>query len=131
MKRGRRGRREMAAGQGTAANPQGRNGGAEMFGGGMRSGGSMQARAAGEYIKHSQYGCGVVKESNPSRTTIDFDEHGVKLFVTSLMAVEAAEGVPPKRRRVRRVKAGEAVPVIKIVKAGPAGKSAAVVRKTK
>ena len=91
----------------------------------------MQARAAGEYIKHAHYGCGVIKESNPSRTTIDFDEHGVKLFVTSLMAVEAAEGVPPKRRRVRRVKAGEAVPVIKIVKAGPAGKSAAVVRKTK
>ena len=97
----------------------------------------MQARAAGEYIKHGQYGCGVIKESNPSRTTIDFDEHGIKLFVTSLMMVEAAEGVPPKRKRVRRVKVGEAVDaiqgikVIKVIKTGPAGKSPAVVRKTK
>ncbi len=91
----------------------------------------MQARAAGEYIRHFQYGCGVIKESNPSRTTIDFDEHGVKLFVTSLMVVEAAEGVPPKRRRARRVKAVEAIQAIKIIKAGPAGKSPAVVHKAK
>jgi len=58
----------------------------------------------GQYIKHFQYGCGVVKESNHDRTTIDFDTHGIKLFVTNLMVVEPAEGTPPKRRRVKRVK---------------------------
>ena len=72
----------------------------------------MQARAAGEYIRHFQYGCGIVTESNPSRTIIDFDEHGIKKFVTSLMVVEAAEGAPPKRRRAKRVKAVQAAPAM-------------------
>lgn len=59
----------------------------------------MQALSEGKYIKHFQYGCGVVVESDASRTTIDFDTHGLKIFVTGLMVVEAAEGTPPKRRR--------------------------------
>ena len=68
-------------------------------------GGFVQTFLPGQYIKHSQYGCGVITESDPSRTTIDFDIHGIKKFVTSLMVVEPAEGVPPKRRRARRSKA--------------------------
>jgi hypothetical protein len=35
---------------------------------------------------------------------IDFDNHGIKIFVTSLISIEAAEGVPPKRRRTKRIK---------------------------
>lgn len=58
----------------------------------------------GQYIKHFQYGCGVIVKRDSQRTTIDFDEHGLKIFVTSLMTIEPAEGVPPKRRRARRVK---------------------------
>jgi hypothetical protein len=58
----------------------------------------------GQYIKHFQYGCGVIVKYDSERTTIDFDSHGTKLFVTSLMAIEPAEGVPPKRRRTKRVK---------------------------
>jgi hypothetical protein len=63
---------------------------------------------AGQYIKHFQYGCGVITESSSDRTTIDFDAHGLKKFVTSLMVVEPADGVPPKRRRAKRVKAAVA-----------------------
>jgi len=40
------------------------------------------------------------------------DEHGLKIFVTSLMAIEPAEGVPPKRRRVKRVKPAKPEPVL-------------------
>lgn len=65
----------------------------------------MQNVSAGQYIKHFQYGCGVITESDASRTTIDFDNHGLKKFVTALMVVEPAEGAPPKRRRTRRPKA--------------------------
>ena len=65
----------------------------------------MASHPAGQYIKHFQYGCGVITESNSDHTTIDFDAHGIKKFVTSLMVVELAEGTPPKRRRVKRVKA--------------------------
>jgi hypothetical protein len=58
----------------------------------------------GQYIKHFQYGLGVVIESDEERTSIDFNDHGPKLFVTGIMVVEVAEGEPPKRRRAKRAK---------------------------
>ena len=64
----------------------------------------MKALEEGAYIKHFQYGLGVVTESNADRTSIDFDLHGMKKFVTSIMVVDHAEGTPPKRRRARKAK---------------------------
>ena len=64
----------------------------------------MKALEEGAYIKHFQYGLGVVTESNSDRTSIDFDLHGVKKFVTSIMVVDIAEGTPPKRRRAKKAK---------------------------
>lgn len=64
----------------------------------------MKALQEGAYIKHFQYGLGVVTESDSDRTSIDFDLHGPKKFVTSIMVVEPAEGTPPKRRTKRRKK---------------------------
>jgi hypothetical protein len=62
----------------------------------------MKALKKGDYIKHSQYGLGVVAESNDERTEIDFDLHGMKKFVTTIMVVEPAEGTPPTRKRTRK-----------------------------
>lgn len=69
---------------------------------------------AGQYVKHLQYGCGVIVKQDSERTTIDFDSYGIKIFVTSLISIEAAEGVPPKRRRTKRTKtvAPSGVPAI-------------------
>ena len=64
----------------------------------------MKALVEGCYIKHFQYGTGVVTESDSERTTIDFDLHGIKKFVTTIMVVEPAEGTPPKRRGSKRIK---------------------------
>lgn len=64
----------------------------------------MKALEEGLYIRHSQYGCGVVTQSDVERTTIDFDAHGLKKFVTSMMVVEPAEGTPPKRSGAKRTK---------------------------
>ena len=64
----------------------------------------MKALAEGLYIKHFQYGLGVVTDSDSERTSIDFDLHGLKKFVTSMMVVEPAEGTPPKRSRAKRKK---------------------------
>jgi hypothetical protein len=64
----------------------------------------MKALVEGQYVKHFQYGNGVITESNEERTTIDFDAHGMKKFVTSIMVVEPAEGTPPKRPRAKRRK---------------------------
>jgi len=64
----------------------------------------MKALPKGQYIRHFQYGLGVITESNEQRTSIDFDIHGIKKFVTGLMTVDPAEGTPPKRVRPRRSK---------------------------
>ncbi len=77
----------------------------------------MKGLSEGQYIKHFQYGCGVITETDADRTTIDFDLHGVKKFVTGIMVVEPAEGTPPKRTR-RRKKATSAVTVAKNAAAG-------------
>jgi len=70
----------------------------------------VKAVQQGLYIRHFQYGLGVVTESDTERTTIDFDLHGIKKFVTSLMVVDPAEGTPPKRRRGKRAKKSVATP---------------------
>ncbi|OFW04369.1 MAG: hypothetical protein A3G20_02700 [Acidobacteria bacterium RIFCSPLOWO2_12_FULL_59_11] len=57
----------------------------------------MQILHHAQYLKHGQYGLGVVTESNAERTTIDFDLHGIKKFVTSLMVVELLPGAAPAR----------------------------------
>jgi hypothetical protein len=64
----------------------------------------MKGFTEGQYVKHFQYGCGVIKESDSERTSIDFDLHGLKKFVTSMMVVEPAEGTPPERPRTKRRK---------------------------
>jgi|ERR1700674_5049594 hypothetical protein len=71
----------------------------------------VKALQKGQYIKHFQYGLGVITESDEERTSIDFDIHGIKKFVTSLMVVDPAEGTPPKRPRPKRGKKALTPPV--------------------
>jgi hypothetical protein len=71
----------------------------------------MKAVPKGQYIRHSQYGLGVITESDERRTSIDFDNHGIKKFVTGLMAVDPAEGTPPKRARPKRSKKPVGIPL--------------------
>ncbi len=65
----------------------------------------MQILRQAQYLRHDQYGLGVVTSSNAERTTIEFDLHGTKKFSTSLMVVELLSGEapaklsPPKRRK--------------------------------
>jgi hypothetical protein len=78
----------------------------------------VKALSEGQYIKHFQYGNGVITESDADRTTIDFDLHGIKKFVTTLMVVETAEGTPPKRARAKRRKKITPTPVLAAAAAG-------------
>ena len=65
----------------------------------------MQILQKAQYLRHEQYGLGVVTSSNAERTTIEFDLHGTKTFITSLMVVELLRGeapanpAPPKPRK--------------------------------
>jgi hypothetical protein len=61
----------------------------------------VQILVEGQAIRHGQYGLGVVTESNIERTTIDFDDHGVKKFVTSIWSAELI-GEPPTERPTKR-----------------------------
>jgi hypothetical protein len=74
-------------------------------------GGHMQTLVEGQSIRHEQYGMGIVTESNHERTTIDFDDHGVKRFVTSIWSAELIgepPTAPPTKRRGRRKSAKKA-----------------------
>jgi hypothetical protein len=62
----------------------------------------VQVLSSGQQIKHEQYGMGVVTESDPERTSIDFDDHGRKLFVTSLMTAELVGEAPANPTRTKR-----------------------------
>jgi len=64
----------------------------------------VKALPKGQYVKHFLYGFGVITESDEARTAINFDIHGMKKFVTSLMVVDPAEGTPPRRPREKRSK---------------------------
>lgn len=61
----------------------------------------MQVLSEGQTVRHEQYGLGTVTESNVERTTIDFDSHGLKKFVTSIWTAELV-GEPPADRPVRK-----------------------------
>ena len=65
----------------------------------------MRTLPQGQYIKHVQYGLGVVTQSDAERTSIDFHLHGPKKFATKLMLVELTdEAPPPKPRPAKRKK---------------------------
>ena len=72
----------------------------------------MQVLDAGQTVRHSQYGVGTVTDSDVERTTVEFDDHGMKKFVTSIWSAEvvgeiAGRPARPKRRR-RSTKATKA-----------------------
>ncbi|MDR3676116.1 MAG: hypothetical protein P4N24_11550 [Acidobacteriota bacterium] len=77
----------------------------------------MQSLPEGRCVRHFQYGLGVVTQSDAERTSIDFELHGPKKFVTKLMVVELSNEAPPvkpstKRRKKAAVAAAAAVPVV-------------------
>jgi hypothetical protein len=68
----------------------------------------MEILRQSQYVKHGTYGLGVVVNSTADRTTIDFDQHGVKKFVTGLMVVELMAGAAPPRPSKSRPKKSSA-----------------------
>jgi len=62
----------------------------------------MQVLPEGQYIKHVTYGLGIVTEADSERTTIHFQSHGAKKFVTSIMTAEILGETPKKPIKVKR-----------------------------
>ena len=80
----------------------------------------MKILPQGQYVKHVQYGFGVITESDAERTAIDFDIHGMKKFVTSLMVVELVGEAPPKPAGAKRRKKVSAAPALPKLREVPA-----------
>jgi hypothetical protein len=79
----------------------------------------MHSIPEGQFVRHAQYGLGVVTQSGADRTSIDFHLYGSKKFVTSLMTVELTdEGPPPKPHPARRKKLSTQIPPVTIAATG-------------
>jgi len=70
----------------------------------------VQVMQEGQTIKHEIYGLGIVTAADLERTAIDFDDHGPKLFVTSIFVAEMigeAPATPPKTKRRRKASSSQ------------------------
>ncbi|HXW97175.1 MAG TPA: hypothetical protein VEI47_06280 [Gemmatimonadales bacterium] len=52
------------------------------------AGEAQQAFAEGQRVTHAVFGAGVTMASSEGRTSVQFDDHGVKTFVTSMLKLE-------------------------------------------
>ncbi len=73
----------------------------------------MHVLSEGQQVKHDLYGLGVVTESDTDRTTVEFDDHGMKKFVTTIWTAEVLGDAPPRPVRRRQRRARKAVPAPK------------------
>ncbi len=60
----------------------------------------MKGFDKGDRVVHQQYGAGTLADVNEFHTVIDFDEHGVRKFVTSMVSLERTL-IPAPPRAVR------------------------------
>ena len=59
----------------------------------------MKSMAVASRVVHEKYGLGEITEVDPQYTTINFDDHGKKKFVTEIVSLKGSDEPPPKRRR--------------------------------
>jgi len=59
----------------------------------------VQSLVEGRFVRHAKYGLGVVAQSGPERTSIDFHLHGPKKSATRFMTVELTDEAPPSKPR--------------------------------
>lgn len=65
----------------------------------------MRIYASGDRVTQPQYGPGTVTSANAQHTVIDFDEHGIRTFVTSMVTLESTAKPAPNpaaRSKARR-----------------------------
>ncbi len=62
----------------------------------------MRGFTRGDRVAHTQYGTGTLTDADEYHTTVDFDEHGVRKFVTNLVVLASTEVAAPERRAKNR-----------------------------
>jgi hypothetical protein len=67
-----------------------------------------EAFAVADRVQHAEYGLGKIKAVDARYTTIEFDDHGVKKFVTELVRLTRSDTpAPVKAARASRAKAAK------------------------
>ena len=70
---------------------------------------SVKVYSKGARVSQPNYGPGTVTDADAHHTVIDFDNHGLKRFVTTMVALApSSEPAPEKAKAVRRKKAVKA-----------------------
>lgn len=64
----------------------------------------MRLVKPGDRVLQPQYGAGTVTEVTDERTVIDFDDHGVRKFVSHLVSLTLTERPAPERPTRRKRK---------------------------
>ena len=59
----------------------------------------MQKFSPGQRVAQEQYGPGTILETNEYHTVIDFDEHGVRRFVTRMVNLESSSVPAPTKTK--------------------------------
>jgi hypothetical protein len=71
----------------------------------------MRLFAKGDRVTQPQYGAGTITDVNEQHTVIDFDEHGSRTFVTSMVTLEASRTpAPPRGKSGGRAKGARKAP---------------------
>jgi hypothetical protein len=69
----------------------------------------VKVYSKGARVSQPNYGPGTVTDADAHHTVIDFDNHGLKRFVTTMVALApSSEPAPEKVKAVRRKKAVKA-----------------------
>jgi Protein of unknown function (DUF3553) len=63
--------------------------------------------AAGKRVTQPSYGAGTIVSTDERHTVIEFDDHGRRTFVTSMVALEPSSTPAPERAAARRRAAGK------------------------
>lgn len=70
----------------------------------------MRIYGKGARVAQPNYGPGTITDANAHHTVIDFDQHGLRTFVTSLVTLApTSEPAPERAKSARRTKRAPAV----------------------
>jgi hypothetical protein len=90
----------------------------------------MKLFGKNDRIKHEQYGFGTISSTDEQYTVIEFDEHGRKMFVTTMVSLEPTnEPAPTPAPRAKRARKAKKAAAESDAPAAPAKKTRA--KKTK
>jgi len=68
----------------------------------------MRAYAVGDRVTQFRYGAGTITEVNAHHTVIDFDDHGLRRFVSGIVILEPSSTVSPQKASSRPKRASRA-----------------------